>query len=58
MGKKATILGVTEFMLSLMAWLCLRNNDYQNSSCHCKRTQPRYCYQDDKENEGIGSRGS
>ena len=29
--KKATGLGVTEFMLRLMAWLCLRNNDYQNS---------------------------
>ena len=27
--KKATGLGVTEFMLRLMAWLCLRNNDYQ-----------------------------
>ena len=25
--KKATGLGVTEFMLRLMAWLCLRNND-------------------------------
>ena len=29
--KKATGLGVTEFMLRLMAWLCLRNNDYRNS---------------------------
>jgi hypothetical protein len=29
--KKATGLGVTEFFLRLMAWLCLRNNDYQNS---------------------------
>jgi hypothetical protein len=29
--KKATGLGVTEFSLRLMAWLCLRNNDYQNS---------------------------
>jgi hypothetical protein len=24
-------LGVTEFMLRLMAWLCLRNDDYRNS---------------------------
>jgi late competence protein required for DNA uptake (superfamily II DNA/RNA helicase) len=24
-------LGVTEFFLRLMAWLCLRNNDYRNS---------------------------
>ena len=29
--KKATGLGVTEFMLRFMAWLCLRNNDYRNS---------------------------
>jgi hypothetical protein len=29
--KKATALGVTEFFLRLMAWLCLRNNDYRNS---------------------------
>jgi hypothetical protein len=29
--KKATGLGVTEFFLRLMAWLCLRNNDDQNS---------------------------
>ena len=29
--KKATGLGVTEFMLRLMAWLCLLNNDYRNS---------------------------
>jgi hypothetical protein len=29
--KKATGLEVTEFFLRLMAWLCLRNDDYQNS---------------------------
>jgi hypothetical protein len=29
--KKATGLGVTEFMLRYMAWLCLRNGDYRNS---------------------------
>ena len=29
--KKATGLGVTEFFLRLMEWLCLRNDDYQNS---------------------------
>ena len=29
--KKATGLGVTEFFLRLMAWLCLRNHDYKNS---------------------------
>jgi Terminase RNaseH-like domain len=29
--KKATGLGVTEFFLRLMTWLCLRNNDYRNS---------------------------
>jgi hypothetical protein len=29
--KKATGLGVTEFFLRLMAWLCIRNGDYRNS---------------------------
>jgi hypothetical protein len=29
--KKATGLGVTEFFLRFMAWLCLRNNDYRSS---------------------------
>ena len=29
--KKATGLGVTEFFLRLMVWLCTRNDDYQNS---------------------------
>jgi hypothetical protein len=29
--KKATDLGVTEFFLRFMAWLCLRNDDYRNS---------------------------
>jgi hypothetical protein len=29
--KKATGLGVTEFMLRLMAWLCVRNDDYRSA---------------------------
>jgi hypothetical protein len=29
--KKATGLGVTEFFLRLMAWLCMRDNSYRNS---------------------------
>jgi hypothetical protein len=29
--KKATGLGITEFMLRFMAWLALRNDDYRNS---------------------------
>ena len=29
--KKATGLGVTEFMLRTMAWLCVKNNSYRNS---------------------------
>jgi hypothetical protein len=29
--KKATGLGVTEFMLRFMAWLCVRNDDYRDS---------------------------
>jgi hypothetical protein len=28
---KSTGLGISEFFLRYMAWLCLRNNDYQNS---------------------------
>jgi hypothetical protein len=37
--KKSTGLGVTEFFLRLMAWLCLRNNDYRNSQM-CVVTGP------------------
>ena len=29
--KKATGLGITEFMLRLMAWLCLKDDTYKNS---------------------------
>ena len=29
--KKATGMGVSEFMLRFMAWLCLRNDDYKDS---------------------------
>lgn len=29
--KKATGLGITEFCLRFMAWLCPHNNDYKNS---------------------------
>ena len=29
--KKATGLGITEFMLRFMAWLCLRNDEYRGS---------------------------
>lgn len=29
--KKATGLGVTEFILRLMAWLCIKDNSFQNS---------------------------
>jgi hypothetical protein len=29
--KKSAGLGVTEFFLRLMAWLCLQNDDYKNS---------------------------
>jgi hypothetical protein len=37
--KKAIGLGVTEFFLRLMAWLCLRNDDYRNSQI-CIVTDP------------------
>jgi hypothetical protein len=38
--KKATGLGVTEFMLRCMAWLCFCNNNYCNSQM-CIVTGPR-----------------
>jgi hypothetical protein len=37
--KKSTGLGVTEFFLRLMAWLCVRNDDYRNSQM-CIATGP------------------
>jgi hypothetical protein len=37
--KKSTGLGVTEFFLRLMTWLCLRNDDYKNSQM-CVVTGP------------------
>jgi len=52
--KKATGLGVTEFFLRLMAWLSLRNDDYQNSQM-CIVTGPNIdnSYQAHKQNESI-----
>jgi hypothetical protein len=38
--KKATGLGITEFMLRYMAWLCLRNKDLEGSQM-CTVTGPR-----------------
>jgi hypothetical protein len=38
--KKATGLGITEFMLRYMAWLCLKNNDLTGSQM-CIVTGPR-----------------
>ena len=38
--KKATGLGVTEFMLRYMAWLCLKNSEIRNSQM-CIVTGPR-----------------
>jgi hypothetical protein len=38
--KKATGLGVTDFMLRYMAWLCLRNNNLQGTQM-CIVTGPR-----------------
>lgn len=37
--KKTTSLEVTEFFLKLMAWICLRNEDYRNSQ-FCVVTGP------------------
>jgi hypothetical protein len=39
--KKATGLGVTEFFLRFMAWLCLRNNDYRGSQMCLTRRFPK-----------------
>jgi hypothetical protein len=52
--KKATGLGVTEFMLRLMAWLCIRNNDYRNSQM-CIVTGPNQdiAIKTYQKNEGI-----
>ncbi|MFL6412197.1 MAG: hypothetical protein ACJ71K_13280 [Nitrososphaeraceae archaeon] len=51
--KKATGLGVTEFFLRLMVWLCARNDDYQNSQM-CIVTGPNIdINQTNKENKGI-----
>ena len=38
--KKATGLGITEFMLRYMAWLCLKNDDL-NDTQMCIVTGPR-----------------
>jgi hypothetical protein len=38
--KKATGLGITEFFLRIIAWLCTRNNEYRNTSI-CIVTGPR-----------------
>src|SRR5919109_1023997 len=38
--KKATGLGITEFVLRIIAWLCTKNNDYRNTSI-CIVTAPR-----------------
>jgi hypothetical protein len=34
--KKATGLGITELFLRLIAWLCLRNDDYRAMLGNCK----------------------
>jgi hypothetical protein len=38
--KKATGLGITEFFLRIIAWLCTKNNEYRNTSI-CIVTAPR-----------------
>jgi late competence protein required for DNA uptake (superfamily II DNA/RNA helicase) len=38
--KKATGLGVTEFMLRIMAWLCTNRNEIHGSSQMCIVTGP------------------
>jgi hypothetical protein len=43
--KKATGLGVTEFFLRLMVWLCLQNDDYRNSqNSQVKSVKTKYAW--------------
>ena len=40
--KKATGLGITEFMLRYMAWLCLRNHELKwHTDVYCNRTKDK-----------------
>ena len=56
--KKATGLGVTEFMLRIMAWLCtkdVRHYGHGNDNgqmCIVHRSEHRYSNQTNKKNEG------
>ncbi len=44
--KKATGLGVTEFFLRLMTWLCLKDDTYRNAQMYTViGPNQRYCYQ-------------
>jgi hypothetical protein len=45
--KKATGLGISEFMLRFMAWLCLKDNalsGLQNVYCHRAKDRFSYCF--------------
>ena len=48
--KKATGLGVTEFMLRYMAWLCFRrkNRIIRLTDVHCNRSQDRVSHHPDR----------
>lgn len=48
--KKATGLGVTEFFLRFMAWLCLKDDSYRNSQM-CIVTDPTRNWQSNLLNE-------
>ena len=37
--KKATGLGISEFMLRFMTWLCLKDNALSGSQMYCHRTK-------------------
>ena len=44
--KKATGLGISEFMLRFMAWLCVKDNSYRNSQmCIVTGSKSGYCNQ-------------
>ena len=51
--KKSTGLGVTEFMLRMMAWLCTKDGHFVNSQiCIVTGPNPGYCNQTNKKIEG------
>ena len=52
--KKATGLGITEFMLRYMSWLCLKIIIFSKyTDVHCHRAKNRVSNHTNRQNEGI-----